>query len=404
MKNKFHILHFEDFFHPDAGYQVNTLSLAQAREGYKVTIVTSELLHIPRFLTDFFGVENIQERDSLFTHRTGVNIVRYPLFGFYSGRAIFKFGIFDLVKKLNPSVLFLHGNDTFMGIMFLLRLKLFDFPFVLDNHMLEMASKNKFNKIFRFFYRKIITPIILKNNIPVIRLVNSDYVDKCLGIPLNKTTLINFGTDLEHFCSNAVLRNIARQKYNILDDEFVILSVGKLDESKGGMFLAKSVKHKISVNNHKKITFLVVGNSTIDDYGSLVEAIFTESENRVIRLKTQSYLDLVTIYQASDLALFPKQCSMSFFEAQACMLPVLLEDNEINSQRVCANNGFLFAQDDTTDLRRMIVKLASYNDIQYNELKISSRKYIERKFNFSDIIKIYNTCILDAYKKYKANK
>ena len=52
------IVHIEDFFHPDAGYQVNILAKYLAKANYDVYIITAEFEKIPDYLTDFFGKEN----------------------------------------------------------------------------------------------------------------------------------------------------------------------------------------------------------------------------------------------------------------------------------------------------------------------------------------------------------
>ena len=61
------IVHIEDFVHPDAGYQLNSLAPLQHLQGHDVTIVTAELDKVPDFLTNFFGRENIEQRDRQFT-------------------------------------------------------------------------------------------------------------------------------------------------------------------------------------------------------------------------------------------------------------------------------------------------------------------------------------------------
>src|SRR6185369_1239178 len=128
--------------------------------------------------------------------------VRVPLIGFYSGRAIFRPSLFKTVAALNPDVVFVHGEDTLTGMLFIRFAKRLKYPLVLDCHMLEMASQNRFRKFFRAFYRRFITPIILRENIPLIRVVDSVYVQKCLGIPLSHTDLLSFGTDTTHFKPN----------------------------------------------------------------------------------------------------------------------------------------------------------------------------------------------------------
>ena len=46
-------VHIEDFFHPNAGYQVNLLSKLQVKQGHEVIIITAELDKIPDHLISF---------------------------------------------------------------------------------------------------------------------------------------------------------------------------------------------------------------------------------------------------------------------------------------------------------------------------------------------------------------
>jgi len=200
------IVHVEDFFHPDAGYQVNLLSRLQQGDGHKVTVVTAELDKVPSTLTAFFGKDRIAEKDSEFERATGVRIVRVPLLAFLSGRAIFHPRLFRIVSALKPDVVFVHGQDTLTGMLFTRFSRWLKYPIVLDCHMLEMASLNRFREYFRAFYRRFITPVILRENIPLIRVHNSDYVQSCLGVPLNRTELLSFGTDTVHFSPNPAAR------------------------------------------------------------------------------------------------------------------------------------------------------------------------------------------------------
>ena len=83
------IVHIEDFFHPDAGYQVNILSKYQTRLGHEVYVITSEFKKIPTYLKCFFGDENISALDDEFKKKYKVNIIRIPLIAYISGRAIY---------------------------------------------------------------------------------------------------------------------------------------------------------------------------------------------------------------------------------------------------------------------------------------------------------------------------
>ena len=176
------IVHVEDVFHPDTGYQLNLLSKYMVAAGNDVTIITAETDKLPKEFMFFFGAEKIKERDNEFTERYGVKIIRIPTKGYYSGRVFLSNKLYKTVREEQPDVVYVHGNDTVPAMRYLLHRKSMNYPLVLDSHMLEMAAKNRFRKVFRKFYRMFFTPIIVKNNIPVIRTQDSNFIEKAFPV------------------------------------------------------------------------------------------------------------------------------------------------------------------------------------------------------------------------------
>ncbi|WP_434399821.1 glycosyltransferase family 4 protein [Planococcus sp. 11815] len=374
------IVHIEDFFHPDAGYQINILPKYMVNQGHKVYVITSKINKAPESLTDFFGKDDISLKDQEYTADTGVEIKRVDTKGFISGRAVFEKELFKVVSDLNPDVIYVHGNDSLTAMRYLLRYKKKKFPLVLDSHMLEMASVNKFNKVFRFFYRSFFSPIIVKNEIPVIRTQNDNYVEKHLGIPLSQSPWISVGSDTLIFKEDQQMRRSFRKELNIGDEDFVIVYTGKLDEAKGAKLLANVFVNKF---NEKNVVLLVVGNSN-GHYGSEVEKIFEKSENRILRFPTQKYKDLAKFYQSSDLSIFPKQCSLSFYDAQACGLPVVSENNSINTDRLKFNNGFTFEKENLHDFRQKIIDCISMPVNEYQKMRNNAIEMVRNRYDYSD--------------------
>lgn len=393
-------VHVEDFIHPEAGYQVNMLSKLQVEQGHEVFIVTAEMDRIPDYLTVFFGKENIKEKDDAFYQKTGAKIIRVPIRVYYSGRAVFYSDVFNVVKDLKPDVALIHGEDTLTGMQFIWKAKQLSFPLVLDCHMLEMASKNRLARQFRWFFRNFVTPYILKYNIPLLRVTDSDFVQKYYGIPLNKTELCPLGTDVRYFQPDSESRKLFRQRYQIGEDDFVILYAGKLDSGKGGKLLAAAIKERFRTN--KTITILVIGNS-VGNYGQEVDEVFAQSENRILRFPTQTYMNLQPFYQAADLALFAKQCSMSFMEMQACGLPVCFEKNEINSLRAKYNNAITFEPGDVSDFRSKIEKIINLPQDEFQAMKEGARQYICDNFDFTLIADKISSIMINQAVKYKNN-
>jgi glycosyltransferase involved in cell wall biosynthesis len=379
-----HIVHVEDFVHPDAGYQVNLLAKLQAEQGHRVTVVAAALEKMPAELTAFFGADDLDRRDANYTAATGVRIIRVPLLGYLSGRAVFHPKIFRIVDDLKPDVALVHGVDTLIAMQFVWRAGRLDYPILSDCHMLEMASKNRFRNYFRAFYKRFVAIRVRELRIPVIRVVDSDYVEKYLGIPLGQTELLSFGSDTKLFAPDQAARSAFRRKHGISEAAFVIVYAGKLDPQKGGEFLARAISERIAADGNREFVFVIVGNA-VGEYGVKVEGLLAKSANRILRFPTQPYRALAGFYQAADIALFPRQCSLSFFDVQASGLPVLFEDNEVNRQRVGEHNAFLFAPEDVLSLRAKMQWAANMRQIDYDGCRKNARDYALKSYDYVPI-------------------
>lgn len=387
------IVNIEDYFHPDAGYQVNILSKYLASFGHEVVIVAAEMDKMPKNLTSFFGTANIKERDLEFFKKYNVKIIRFPLIGYYSGRAIYKYGFNKFIHSLNPDIVYSHGNDTLVSMLEILLYKRNRYDLILDSHMLEMASKNKLRNIYYRIYRKILTPIIIKNSLTIIRTQHSDYVNKKFGIPLTQCPVITFGSDLILFKKNKNNKTDFRLKNDINVNDKIFIYAGKLDESKGGLFLANSIREKIS--SEKDPVFIIIGNY-VGDYGSKVKEVLLQSENRVILLPAQKYIDLAYYYQIADFAMFPKQCSLSFYDVQAVGLPVICEKNEINNDRLEHGNGYIFDSNNISSFRRNIINALEMSNAEYETMSSLSESYICNNFNYYDKAREYENAIVNS--------
>ncbi len=392
------IVQIEDFFHPDAGYKINILSKYFARMGHETVIITAELDKIPDFLVSFFGRDNIEERDREYERRYGVKIIRRPIRAYVSGRALFKDDLAELVNSLHPDVLYVHGNDTAAGMWILRHLKAFDCPIVMDNHMVEMASQNPLRKLYRAYYRSFITPIIIKNRIPVIRAMNDDYVERCLGVPLSLAPWISYGSDMLLFHPDKAAGAKFREANGISRDAFVVLFAGKFDESKGGMLLAELTCREIKTD--REIVYLMIGNAT-GEYGAAVEKRFKDSRYRIIRLPTQKYCDLASFYQAADVGLIAKQASLNFFDMEACGVPVLSEDNNLNRDRTPCGNGWLFRPDDADDFAARLEHIVNMDSAELEKASENAYNYVKEKYDYYKKALEYMDIIQKVYDREK---
>ena len=393
------IVNVEDYYIPDAGYQINIIPKYLARFGHDVNIVTSTIEGIRKPAAYFFGTDHIKERDARYMEQTGVKIIRVPPLTtkVISGRIIQSSSLFSTVDNLNPDVVYVHGNDSLTGMRYLWKNSR-KYALVADSHMLSIASKNRLNKVFYWFYKKTITPRIIRNQIPVIRTQDDPFVEKCLGFPLTQAPWISYGSDTMLFHPDVEVKKSFRSEHGISDDDFVIVYTGKLDEAKGGKLLAETFRKKFQTK--KKVVLVAVGNAS-GEYGREVEKIFNKSENYIIRFPTQKYYDLAQFYQAADLSVFAKQCSLSFYDAQACGLPVLSEDNNINVDRCSHGNGWNFKTGDVQDFRAKIQAVVNMDRREYQKVADCAYRFIIENYNYEDKAREYEAILLKEYQKYK---
>jgi len=394
------IVQIEDFFLPNAGYQINILSKYFAKQGHDVTIIAGTLDKMPSYLTSFFGKDGVEADDAKYTNETGVKIIRLPVIACISGRAIFGKKLERTVENLKPDVLYIHDSDTWVGIKYILKAHKLDYPLVYDNHMLEMASVNPLAKQYRWFYKTFVTPKIIKHKLKIIRIQDDEYVNKCLGIPLSQCPFISVGSDTLLFKPDQKVRMDFRKEHNIPLENFVVVYTGKIDKFKGGKLLAEAFRKEFINNKNKKTTLLVVGNSS-GEYGNEVEEVFSQSENQILRFPTQKYVDLPQFYQAADLSVFPKQCSLSFYDAQACGLPVVSEDNSVNVDRLKFGNGFNFQSDNVDDFRGKITRFIEMEENEIAEISANAYNLVKKHYNYEDIAKQYLDIIEEEVSNFR---
>lgn len=378
------IVYVDETFHPAYGYQSNPLAKFQQSQGNEVVIVTVDKEHIHPVYRAFGDTgESLEDDDREYQKTTGVKIIRVKTIGYYMHRAFISREMFKVVRDQHPDVVFVHCAETLTAMRFLLHRK--EWPMMLDSHMLSMASQSKFVGVFEWVYRAVFRRIIEKHRYYVVRTQDDDYVNTHLGIKKELTPFISFGTDTIMFCPSTEARVKFRKEHSIGENEFVVIYTGKLTEAKGGKLLAETFKEKFDV----PVTLVCVGTPPDSDYGRDVQRILDASKNRVIMFPTQKYMDLAPYYQMADLSIFPKQCSMSFYDAQACGLPVVSEANNVNCDRCSHQNGDNFEAGSVEDFRTKIMKFSSMSKEEREQYRKNARAFVEAGYDYADIARQY---------------
>ncbi len=393
------ILHVDETFHPLFGYHCNPLAKFQSMMGEEIYIIAPEAKHIHPVYHGFgeYG-ENQEQEDREYTRNTHVQIIRVPGKGYISGRLNYDMrAMYQAIETINPDVIMVHCIETLTAMRLLLTLRN-KYPMVFDSHMLSMATRNPFYKIYDFIYKNLFARVIKKEKYTVIITQNDDYVITHLGIPKEQTVFVSFGTDTELFCPNKESRRKFIEDNNFPEDSFIIVSTGKLSEPKDGKLFARSVRQKFATD--RKVVVIVVADFS-GEYEKEVKKILDESENQVIYYDVQRYTDLPWFYQVADVTIFPKQCSMSFYDAQSCGLPVISEKGHVNEERNSHGNGLCFEPGDCDDLRRKIETIINLSDNEYSNMQKRCRSFVKENYSYTKIALQYMELMEKEVQRFK---
>ena len=98
--------------------------------------------------------------------------------------------------------------------------------------------------------------------------------------------------------------------------------------------------------------------------------------------------------------MFPRQCSLTFYDVLACGLPAIIENNSVGKERASAcEAAFTFEAGDEDDFRKLIMTMANLPAQQKNQLKEAARQYILENYNYEEQARKYEDILKKEYEK-----
>ena len=251
----------------------------------------------------------------------------------------------------------------------------------------------------------------------IVTLYNKFYGDHCLRLmtPSEKTkkgllaagvktkiSVVPNGIELNRFeTSNTSKDKIEeiRNKYNVKNDEKLLVYVGRLaDEKRVDLLIRTFIKIK---NNNLKVKLLIVGlGPSLDKLIKLTEKLNLSSY--ISFTGRVEPIDVPMHYHASDAfisASTSETQGLTYIEALSSRLPVIIAYDEVVDGLVKdGENGFFFNDEDTCykAIERFILLDRSSIEEMKNKAYESSKAYDAKKFAL-DTLKIYED-VLEEYK------
>ncbi len=388
------VLHIEDRFHPNMGYQINYFAELH-NPVISFYIITSKSFSIWKGIDS----RHILNEDKIFEEKYNVKIYRLESSYNPEGKNwLWLKDLYSTIHKINPDIIFVHGLETLTAIRIIFSDLSKKYVIVSDTHtLLNQLNKNLRGKIFLIFVKYIYSrkinnkgllifctthenKLVLKN---LYRIDNKNIKDSLIG------------TNLDDYKFDSTYKEKIRKELNISEKSKIILYIGKIDNKKKPHLILNAVK-KIEMEINEKLYLIFIGTKDKNYFDNNFNIKFKNNIEIIIK----SYMpnkELYKYYSFADFAIFPKENTLSSLDAQACKLPVIMEKDTTNEERLY-KGGILYEKDNIDDLSKKILLLLNNNDL-LKKLSIEGYEYIKNNYDYKMIVKKMEDDLFEKFQK-----
>jgi len=370
------------FYIDNHSYQENMLPKYHKKMGHEVTILASMLSF------NSSGEPCYLNNESEYLNSDGIKVIRKdyraPIKSI--NRVLRSYNeTYKIIEQEKPQVIFVHGSQ-FVDIKCIIKYvkKYKDVKVFIDNHAdfsnsaTNWISKNILHKvIWKYFAKKMIPYTTKFYGVLPSRV---DFLVNMYRLPKEKVELLVMGADDEKvdLSSRKVIRSEIREKYNINENDFLIITGGKIDSAKWQtLLLMEAVKEM----NKKEIKLIVFGSVTDDLKKDISQYA---NENNVKYIGWIGSEDVYDYFAASDLAVFPGRHSVLWEQAVGTGIPCIFKFWEGTTHVDVGGNCKFLYNDDKEEIKKKLNEIIDNKDI-YNEMKKVSLERGISTFSYRDI-------------------
>lgn len=360
-------------------YQENIMIKYQALDGHDVSLITTDHCFNE-------GVWGLCQTESDYINPNGVHIMRLPFalpvpYSLNRQIGIFKeFG--NVLKKLHPEIIFVH-NIQFQDIRKVAAYKR-NHPEVkvyVDNHSdFSNSARNWFsrNTLYRFWWKpcaKAIEPYAEKfwGVMPS----RVDFLQNIYGIAPNKTELLVMGADDESVvhAADPKIRQSVRDQFEISQEDFLIVTGGKIDAFKTQTLLLMRAVKEIARNNLKLLIFGSVAEELKNELISLCDGRKIQYIGWAKGEQSYEY------FAAADLVVFPGRHSVYWEQVAAQGIPMICKYWSGTTHIDIGGNVEFLMEDSVGEIKGKLQELLE-NPLKYKKMKEVAGSDKRYKFSY----------------------
>ncbi len=333
-------------------YQANLLPEYQAKAGHDVVVIAG---------LDYCPAEYKDYNDAGTKARTytisRVKIIRLPLRINLLNRLVLPKGLYAVLDREKPDLIFMHSLNNLSVATAVHYKRVSGCKLYADIHSdWYNSGKNLVSRylLHGFFWRLMY--MVYQRHLDRIFAITEDCADfahYCNGIDRSKIEILNLGADTDsiHWDQRQQIRQEIREQHNIDDNDFVVVTAGKLNANKKVDLLIKAVK----AINDKRLKLLIIGSMEPGYRETLLT--LADGDNKIQFAGWQDSARIIDYYLAADIAAFPGTQSVLWQSAICCGLPTILRWWGETVSYLNIGNAFFLRSDDETELAGCIKRL-----------------------------------------------
>ena len=362
-------------------YQENYLTKYHAKMGHKVTLITTQYC----WHKDQWG----KCKESDYQNKDGVRVIRIPYKynlsykkNTYIGRFV---GLYELLEKIAPGFIFIHNlqfNDIDKIVTY--KKKHGNVKIVVDNHSDFSNSARNWvsrNLLYKLYWRRNARKIkgysdMFYGVLPA----RVAFLEQIYSLPKEKCALLVMGADDEEVERAETMENKCRVRdsLSIQQDDFLIVTGGKIDEWKTQTLLLMEAISRINKPNLKLLIFGPIApkiKKRFDDAYDPGRMRYVSWANT-----PQSY----DYFAIADLIVFPGRHSVYWEQAAGLGIPMLCKYWEGTTHVDCGGNVRFLKEDTVEEIQGNIQRLLD-NPEEYNKMYEIAQEKCKKQFSYSTI-------------------
>lgn len=365
------------------GYQDNMIAKYHVSFGYDVTVITNQWVYDEE--GNYVKTDKEKEVD-----RYGVKIIRIPIKNDkpYTYKLKKYVGLYENIKKIEPDVIFLHSSQI-RDVDDIIRYKK-ECPQVkiyVDNHC--DYSNSATNWLSKYILHGIVWKKSAKKLNPYIEKfygvlpARVDFMTERYKIPKDRVELLVMGMDDEkaEAADKPEVREKVRKELGFAEDDFVVITGGKIDHAKRQTLLLIEAVQKIK---NPKLKLLVFGSVVEDMKEQLVS--MCNADERIQYIGWVVADDTYPYFAASDLAVFPGRHSVMWEQVAGQGIPMLVKYWDGTTHVDIGGNVKFLYKDSTEEIQELLERLMNKGP-EYNEMLSHAREKGKKVFSYREISK-----------------